>query len=211
MRGYVFPCQAGFPARECIGAPWPAEQVLSNTRSRRLCRPPELLLGSQSYGPEIDIWSAGCIMFELLTGKPLFSGAGLRVWQGSCPRGGPFPCGGGAKRFDMRGRALPSTIAPPPPHTHTHTHTHTLPPQPTMSWGCARRFSASWARPPRRRCPGARVSQTISTLISATRGIPTPVSCASTSCAAASPTPWCEPGVGGGQRGGGGWGSASQP
>lgn len=39
-----------------------------------LHRPPELLLGAQSYGPEIDMWSAGCIMFEMLTGKPLFSG-----------------------------------------------------------------------------------------------------------------------------------------
>ncbi|KAL6766227.1 CDKC1 [Auxenochlorella protothecoides x Auxenochlorella symbiontica] len=36
-------------------------------------RPPELLLGAQSYGPEIDMWSAGCIMFEMLTSKPLFS------------------------------------------------------------------------------------------------------------------------------------------
>ncbi|KAG9290339.1 hypothetical protein G9A89_007070 [Geosiphon pyriformis] len=37
-------------------------------------RPPELCLGSTVYGPEVDIWSAGCIMVELFTGKPLFQG-----------------------------------------------------------------------------------------------------------------------------------------
>jgi serine/threonine protein kinase len=30
------------------------------------------------YGPEVDIWSVGCIFAELLTGKPLFPGARLR-------------------------------------------------------------------------------------------------------------------------------------
>ena len=37
-------------------------------------RPPELFLGADRYGPEVDMWSAGCIMYELLTGKPLFPG-----------------------------------------------------------------------------------------------------------------------------------------
>jgi cyclin-dependent kinase 12/13 len=35
-------------------------------------RPPELVFGTESYGTEVDIWSAGCIMAELLTGKALF-------------------------------------------------------------------------------------------------------------------------------------------
>lgn len=38
------------------------------------CRPPELILGANEYGPEIDIWSVGCIFAELLTGQPLFPG-----------------------------------------------------------------------------------------------------------------------------------------
>jgi serine/threonine protein kinase len=38
-------------------------------------RPPELLLGSQRYGAEVDMWSAGCLLAELLLGAPLFSGA----------------------------------------------------------------------------------------------------------------------------------------
>ena len=35
-------------------------------------RPPELLLGARNYGPEIDIWSIGCVLCELLTGEILF-------------------------------------------------------------------------------------------------------------------------------------------
>ena len=34
-------------------------------------RPPELLLGTQAYGPAVDTWSAGCIFAELLLGKPI--------------------------------------------------------------------------------------------------------------------------------------------
>jgi cyclin-dependent kinase 12/13 len=37
-------------------------------------RPPELLMGADSYGKEVDMWSAGCIMAEILSGQPLFNG-----------------------------------------------------------------------------------------------------------------------------------------
>ena len=37
-------------------------------------RAPELLLGAESYGAEIDMWSIGCIFGELLTKDPLFQG-----------------------------------------------------------------------------------------------------------------------------------------
>ncbi|KAI6236710.1 Protein kinase domain-containing protein [Aphelenchoides besseyi] len=37
-------------------------------------RPPELLLGLEKYGPAVDIWSAGCILGELFTKKPIFQG-----------------------------------------------------------------------------------------------------------------------------------------
>lgn len=37
-------------------------------------RAPEILLGSTYYGPPIDIWSLGCIFYEMLTKKVLFPG-----------------------------------------------------------------------------------------------------------------------------------------
>lgn len=37
-------------------------------------RAPELLLGTDQYGSEIDMWSIGCIFAELLTREPLFQG-----------------------------------------------------------------------------------------------------------------------------------------
>ena len=40
----------------------------------RYYRAPELILGSNKYDHSIDIWAAGCILFELLTKRPLFPG-----------------------------------------------------------------------------------------------------------------------------------------
>ncbi|KAJ1876416.1 negative regulator of the PHO system, partial [Kickxella alabastrina] len=34
-----------------------------------------VLLGSRNYSNTIDIWSAGCIMAEMFTGRPLFAGS----------------------------------------------------------------------------------------------------------------------------------------
>jgi serine/threonine protein kinase len=39
-------------------------------------RAPELLLGDRGYGEAIDTWAVGCVLAELLTGKPLFPGQG---------------------------------------------------------------------------------------------------------------------------------------
>lgn len=36
-------------------------------------RPPELLLGCEAYDASVDLWSAGCIMAELLCAFPLFA------------------------------------------------------------------------------------------------------------------------------------------
>nr|VDD37666.1 unnamed protein product [Brassica oleracea] len=37
-------------------------------------RPPELLLGACHYGVGVDLWSAGCILDELYSGKPILPG-----------------------------------------------------------------------------------------------------------------------------------------
>lgn len=40
----------------------------------RWYRAPELLVGDTHYGKEVDVWAAGCLLAELLTGNPLFPG-----------------------------------------------------------------------------------------------------------------------------------------
>mmetsp|Transcript_24425 Transcript_24425/g.58222 ORF Transcript_24425/g.58222 Transcript_24425/m.58222 type:complete len:301 (+) Transcript_24425:1000-1902(+) len=37
-------------------------------------RAPEILLGAKCYSTPIDIWSVGCILAEMLVGKPIFCG-----------------------------------------------------------------------------------------------------------------------------------------
>ena len=49
-------------------------------------RAPDVLLGSRTYNTSIDIWSAGCIMAEMFTGRPLFPGTTnedqlLKIWR----------------------------------------------------------------------------------------------------------------------------------
>lgn len=41
-------------------------------------RAPELLFGSQRYSFPVDLWSAGCIVAELITSQPLLPGANER-------------------------------------------------------------------------------------------------------------------------------------
>mmetsp|Transcript_20591 Transcript_20591/g.19564 ORF Transcript_20591/g.19564 Transcript_20591/m.19564 type:complete len:93 (+) Transcript_20591:365-643(+) len=40
----------------------------------RYYRAPELILASNHYSDRIDIWSVGCILFELMTRMPMFPG-----------------------------------------------------------------------------------------------------------------------------------------
>lgn len=41
----------------------------------RWYRAPEVLLGSNSYGEEADVWSIGCIMAEISIRNPMFPGS----------------------------------------------------------------------------------------------------------------------------------------
>lgn len=40
----------------------------------RYYRAPEIILGEEQYGVEIDVWSIGCVIAEMFLGEPLFSG-----------------------------------------------------------------------------------------------------------------------------------------
>lgn len=50
------------------------EEVMTEYIATRWYRAPEILLGSLSYSKSVDIWSFGCLMAELFTGKSLFPG-----------------------------------------------------------------------------------------------------------------------------------------
>ncbi|KAJ0454719.1 putative protein-serine/threonine kinase CMGC-CDK-CRK7-CDK9 family [Helianthus annuus] len=50
------------------------KQQLTNRVVTLWYRPPELLLGSTSYGPCVDMWSVGCVFAELFNGKPILKG-----------------------------------------------------------------------------------------------------------------------------------------
>jgi len=48
--------------------------VLTDYVATRWYRAPEILLGSTDYTKGVDMWSIGCILGELLGGKPMFPG-----------------------------------------------------------------------------------------------------------------------------------------
>lgn len=49
-------------------------QNMTEYVSTRWYRAPELLSQQKHYSEKIDIWALGCIIAELLTGKPIFPG-----------------------------------------------------------------------------------------------------------------------------------------
>jgi mitogen-activated protein kinase 15 len=48
--------------------------VLTDYVATRWYRAPEILLGSNLYTKAVDVWSAGCILGEIIMGKPIFPG-----------------------------------------------------------------------------------------------------------------------------------------
>lgn len=50
------------------------EPVLTDYVATRWYRAPEILLGSNKYTKGVDMWSMGCILAELILGKPFFPG-----------------------------------------------------------------------------------------------------------------------------------------
>jgi len=48
--------------------------IITDYVATRWYRAPEMLFGSSKYHKAIDMWSVGCILYELITSKPLFPG-----------------------------------------------------------------------------------------------------------------------------------------
>lgn len=55
------------------GSSLPGDQMTDYVATRWY-RAPEILVGSDTYGVEVDMWSMGCILAEMLLGMPVFSG-----------------------------------------------------------------------------------------------------------------------------------------
>ena len=64
----------------CADLKWHDERIQWKQRptdeSVHICtsqyRPPDMLLGSLRFGPDLDLWSLGCVAAELLLREPLF-------------------------------------------------------------------------------------------------------------------------------------------
>jgi serine/threonine protein kinase len=50
------------------------KEILTDYVATRWYRAPEVILTKGEYGPEVDFWSIGIIMAEIITGQPLFPG-----------------------------------------------------------------------------------------------------------------------------------------
>ena len=48
--------------------------VLTDYVATRWYRAPEILLGSPQYTKAVDMWAVGCILGEMLNGRPIFPG-----------------------------------------------------------------------------------------------------------------------------------------
>ena len=51
-----------------------ANGCLTDYVATRWYRAPEILLGKKNYTKGVDMWSLGCILAEMIAGKPLFPG-----------------------------------------------------------------------------------------------------------------------------------------
>ena len=58
------------------------EDNLTDYVTTRWYRAPELLLGFTDYTKAVDIWSIGCLIAEMITGKALFPGnSSPKQWE----------------------------------------------------------------------------------------------------------------------------------
>ena len=61
------------------------DTVLTDYVATRWYRAPEILLGSTRYSFAVDMWSMGCILAEMLQGKPIFPGSSTINQVGPTP------------------------------------------------------------------------------------------------------------------------------
>lgn len=57
------------------GSPNDTDPTLTDYVATRWYRAPEILIANRHYTKGIDMWSLGCILGEMIAGKPLFPGS----------------------------------------------------------------------------------------------------------------------------------------
>lgn len=67
-----------FGLAKAYGSP---NRKMSPTMCTIWYRAPEMLFGSKSYGPAVDMWSVGCVFAELLRCDPMFKSNGTEIHQ----------------------------------------------------------------------------------------------------------------------------------
>ena len=58
-----------------------AEEQMTGYVATRWYRAPEIMLNWMHYTTTVDVWSCGCIMAELLTGRTLFPGIIFLIFE----------------------------------------------------------------------------------------------------------------------------------
>lgn len=66
-----------------FGLARPAESEMTGYVATRWYRAPEIMLNWMHYNMTVDVWSVGCIMAELLTGRTLFPGSDRKYLDNS--------------------------------------------------------------------------------------------------------------------------------
>ena len=69
------------PDSRFLWKPKPSETYLPFCTAQY--RSPDILLGSQRFGPDLDLWSLGCMAAELFLRKPLFQPKGGKLTERS--------------------------------------------------------------------------------------------------------------------------------
>ncbi|CAE7241693.1 erkB [Symbiodinium sp. KB8] len=71
---HVRVCDFGL-CRSIAGVESSSSAMLTDYVATRWYRAPEILLGSTKYGAGVDMWAVGCILGEMVNGKPVFPGS----------------------------------------------------------------------------------------------------------------------------------------
>uniref|UniRef100_A0A7S2HNI7 Mitogen-activated protein kinase n=1 Tax=Haptolina brevifila TaxID=156173 RepID=A0A7S2HNI7_9EUKA len=67
--------EVGASGSDAAGGTIEKEAMMTDYVATRWYRAPEILLGSAQYSLSVDMWSMGCILAEMVMGKPVFAGS----------------------------------------------------------------------------------------------------------------------------------------